>query len=65
MAIDHIMSCFCHADLECVALETEGQTGQSLVSSTSFGDNGQLGGRTGHVPAGELDTVGIASLILE
>lgn len=54
-----------YANLVCEATETEGQAGKGLVSSTGLCDNGNLGGRTVHVPAGNLDALGIAMFVLE
>jgi hypothetical protein len=50
------------ADLEGEALQTEGEAGQGLVAGTGLGDNGQLGHRTGHLSAGDLDAIGGAGL---
>ena len=46
------------ADLEGEALQAEGEAGQGLVAGTGLGDDGELGHRTGHVSAGNLDTIG-------
>lgn len=64
-AIGDSVHCFWLADLVCVALKTEGQTGKSLISGTSLCDNGEVGGRARQVSASELDTVGITTLVLE
>lgn len=53
------------ADLEGEALQTEGEAGQRLVAGTGSGDDGELGGRAGHVSAGELDAIGGAGLVGE
>jgi hypothetical protein len=50
------------ADLEGVALQAEGEAGQGLVAGTGLGDKSELGHRTGHLSAGELDAIGGASL---
>ena len=46
------------ADLEGEALQTDGEAGQGLVAGTGLGDDGELGHRTGHLSAGELDAIG-------
>lgn len=50
------------ADLEGEALQAEGEAGQRLVAGTGLGDNGELGHRTRHLSAGELDAIGGAGL---
>lgn len=50
---------------ERVAVESLGEARQCLVSGAGLGDEGYRGDGAGVVPAGELDAIGVALLVLQ
>lgn len=50
-------------DLECELLKAAGQPWKSLVSGSGLCDNGELGGWSGNISAGDLDALDIGVLV--
>ena len=50
-------------DLECELLESLGQPWEGLVSGSGLRDNGELGGWSGNVSAGDPDALDIGVLV--
>lgn len=49
--------------LEGEALETNGQAGKRLVTSTGLGNDGQSGGRAVSIAGSELQSIGVGRLV--